>query len=421
MRNFSIKTLDVKRHRINFWISLSIFLYVSILLFPRLGVKLRYDDVLLSLLVPVLFVYLIRRPILSSIDRHYLLYFFYSFLGAFAFYLNTNYLNALVLPLKELTYIAIFILIKIAMRQDSYSFVYYFSRVTVIVSLISLGYVLIQLLDGTPKYYGLGHISEPNNSSYSAIIFYSLAIINFVLFKNSGDKIHIYISVLMMAAVFLTGSRTGSLLVLVFIFFYFSIVSKTLVVAIFYNFLFAFFVVYVFYGDVLYDTLFNNDIENGIISGAVRRFGTLFDIINSLERSRFPWWRDLFERFLNNPFVGCGKGCSHSVIDGRLSLGLGGDMGYLKSLVELGVFGFFLYYAIFIRLLIKANKFTGINRPILMAYIGSYLIAEFSFEIFQTSKGGALFWIILAYAFSLEMVNNKSGLNCSYSNDGRGA
>jgi hypothetical protein len=393
--------------RLNLWILITILLYVSILLFPRLSVKLRYDDILLVLLAPFLLIYSIKRPIFSSIEKHYLLFVFYSFIGAFGFYITSGFITVFALPLKEFTYILIYVIVKNTIRVNPTSFKYFFKISTLFISLISIVYAFLQLINGVPMYYGVGHISEPQNSSFSAIIFYALAIINFVLYKDSGKFLYVAISVLLMALVFLTGSRTGVVLLLIFLGLYLCIKYKLFYSIYLYLLLCICSIIYFYFGEFLFQELFNNNFENGIIHGSIRRFGTLFNFIEALERSRFPWWREMFAKFLENPYFGCGRGCSHSILDNQLSLGLAGDMGYFKSLVELGIIGSLLYYSIFVRLVMKVKNFSLEGKSIYLAFIFSFLFAEFSFEIFQTSKGGALFWFIVAYISSYELLYNR--------------
>ena len=129
----------------------------------------------------------------------------------------------------------------------------------------------------------------------------------------------------------------------------------------------------------------------------VSRMEMLGSPITLFQNSRLVWWEKLFEAFMQNPFFGCGLGCTHAFENSSFSITLAGDMGYLKRLAELGLAGSLVFISLVgkIGFLVYSAESTFSVRKWLVAYFVAVIFCEASYEFFQLSKGAGFYWMIM--------------------------
>lgn len=267
------------------------------------------------------------------------------------------------------------------------------------ISLISIIYIIYQIPLDKPSYYGLGHISEPNNSSASGVIFYSLYFLSLVFYRFSMRYKWIITAFFLFWGCFLTGSRTSQFMLFILTVFYFYLYSSKHIRLFLILFSVLLFSSFYFYSKEIFLFLYENNYQDSAaIRGGLRRFASFFDIIATLQYSRIPFWlnhiRNIEFDFIQILF-GCGLGCLHSINDGLFQLGLGADNGFLKSFIQVGLIGCLVFYGFIIKISVSHIKNDESKIGLLFAcFCFTYLFAEISYEIFESSKGGGVFWFL---------------------------
>jgi hypothetical protein len=377
---------------------------------PRMSGKFRYEDFIYAFIAIILVLLYSKRKSIINIELHFYMYFIYVIVFTFLFSVSIWDYRPMFIPIRELFYFFGFLGIVYSAYLNCHH-AESLKRLVVFLAFVSSLWIVYSILLGVKSYYGIGHFSEPGNSSASSIIFFNLFVIMFYLSVSSHNKIYFVLAAILFFGVLSVGARTGQIMLFLFMLIYAigNIRSNLRKLVVIILLPFSIVIFYFLFSNFLYNFLYNMNFDNPGINAAIRRFGTLFNISDTFFGSRFNSWNGMWKMVTVETIVGCGKGCSHTFVDGQFTTGLGKDFGYLKTLIEAGVIGFILFYSILYHLYkIFKRHSSALTHKIFIAYTFSYMIGEVSFELFQLSKGGGLFWIISALMIVFDVLSKKN-------------
>ena len=321
---------------------------------------------------------------------------------------NKGFYTSFMLIAKELEFHAFYLLFLVTFMNCRQRFRKWIDFSLSFVILFSSAYVLYQVMVGSIGYYGIGHIAEQSNSSLSGFVYYSLMVISIFFYSKSNKSWYVVAAIIFLIGAMLTGSRTAQLVSLFFLFASYVFLTKLSLTKIFVlSILIGFISICFVFSNTIFLVLYDNSIDNEILSNSLRRFASLFNFYDHLNSSRFIFWEKQISLFdsenIFQLFFGGGRGFTHSIDNNTLNLGLGADSGYLKHFLELGLIGSLFYYSIPFYFLLVSYRFRVVSKSLnfYTVYVISLFIYEISFENLQTSKGGMIFWLFSAYFMSL--------------------
>lgn len=385
--------------------------FLCVFLLPRVFPPLWIEDFLFPLLLLMIFFSFGAK---LKMRGEIILIFLFLFLSLFStaiFIVDTGYVSSLLLFAKDLQYFTYYLIYFLIFSAYGNQFRVKIDRAFAFIFYMSTGFILYQLITNSIGYYGIGHISEQENSSLSGFVFFSLMFMALFFYINKRAKRFIFFSGIFFLGVLLTGSRTAQFVSIFFLFFSFIFYFRLSAIKIFSLVVFICSICIMFYNsDFIHNLLYNNSIDNQIVRSSLRRFASIFNLFQDMGSSRVVFWERQLDKFTgDNVFLllfGGGRGFTHSVESGSLILGLGTDSGFLKAFLELGLIGGCVYYSIPFYLFVKSVRLWATSRSFVLysGYIFSIFIYEISFENLQTSKGGMIFWLLSAYFVSLSRI-----------------
>ena len=377
---------------------------ISLLLFlaPRYQGNLRYED----FLTPIIFIYVLITARMYHLNYIYPSIFFIAYIWICTIYsILYEYvpIEALIILGKETQYFFIFFLTIIVLLKSKKS-ISAVLNVFKLIILFTCLYILYAVFFDVRGYYGISSFNE-YGATLTALLFFNLFVINTIIQTNE-DKISflsLLQSLILLVGLSLVGSREGFLSILIFIFLYFFLFKISYVKLYSVFFIALIFPLIALNSEVILNFLYHNNISNIAISTSISRLASLFTFFDTLADSRITFWERNWEVYLDtNLFFGNGRGASHSIIDGKLALGLGGDNQYIINLIEIGIIG----SLIFLFIVLYPSKYIKSKWALIWyAYLFTYILWGLSAEIWLLSKGGTLFWMVTALLISLSSIN----------------
>jgi hypothetical protein len=389
-----------------------ILFYAFVCWFPRLDRHLRFEDIVTPLVcIAALFLLtwsawrVARIPIYLSVMA--------TFVTTLLVAVEYLPVQALLILGKELQYVFIYILgleVLGGRFLESKRFRVFLWLIIIVAAVFAVFGSFFAAKAG--GYYGLGYMNEIDSPSLSALMYFNLFVLSIILLSMDDRRrqpvkrwLLIGLSVVLVIATLLVGSRTAVMAVLVFTSAYFIMRGRH------YRWLaLAFLLVaipsVIWVGLIvrverLYDYLYNFESEIYVLQAAVSRASTLLILDETLEGSRYGSWTLMLSSFLDSNVVtmllGCGRGCSH-LGGAEFSVGLGGDNQYTVNIVELGLVGLAL------SLVAAVSAYPYIDRRwkvIYVAYVLAYFAWGMTAEVWQLSKGAQMFWFVNALLVGL--------------------
>jgi hypothetical protein len=358
---------------------------MSIALFSRIQGNLRVED----FLTPFIFLGVMLTLHKISLQDSFLplIYIAYSFLiTIFYIILGLLPLQAVLIAGKEVQYILIFLIfLGLSRNRSSEKFIFYLLTSFLLILAISGSYFLFI---GVRGYYGVGYFTE-KSPSLGMLMYFHGFVFSVFMYKKYEFFFYKMMSLILFILTMSVGSRTGQFIVIAFSLIYIVINSRIKIV-LFFIFLITTLIVFLNFQEI-YNFLYYIKTDNLAVDGAISRFATLLNFSETIQGSRINSWKSVFLQALeSSPIFGCGRGCAH-LSEGVFSIGMGADNQYIKNFLEIGIIGSLIFVLTCLNLMFTFHRNKTLFR-LYFAYLIAIAFCGLTMEVWQLSKGGALFW-----------------------------
>lgn len=356
-------------------------LVLSIFYFERTNLGLRYEDFAFLLLSP--FVMVALFVLFSTFKFIFLYYVAITLTTLSSIWFGVLDPKGIFILGKEFQYAFLFFLsFQVSKRTKNSSFVCF---LFLSVLLGNICYGILKLLSNERAYYGIASINELSSPSLTAWTYFGCALLYFIACGNNRIKFPNRMLVLIAAfCSFLTGSRTGLLITLLFIIYLITTSKKYFKTIIFVSIL----------GLTFSSLLFKNELF-GLI---VNRY-TAYDRYIYSASHRQNNWNVLHSTKDFNFFekiVGKGRGYSNMKYDSYLKvkkwdkMTLNVDNMYVRNLEEIGWLGQLFFI---IMLLSFFSRIDVQYYKLYSAILLIYLTSSITMESFLLSKSASIYWL----------------------------
>lgn len=335
------------------------------------------------------------------------LYYFYSIVLTTVLLLESNltFVSYLYI-IKEYSYlITYFIVIEANNRNKNLT-----NKIINMMVIINLFYGTISLVFGNIVHYGIGTIAS-DAPSQSGIIYISCTIISIINFLKTKNKKYIIYSLLGILSIIGTVSRTAILGIMIFIMTQ-MILNLTYILK---NYLIIKYKVSKIYRYILlvlfimFIAFLVNRIEIGFNLTFINKAFYRLTRLSKSASLRKEMSSDYLNIVLNGSVLklifGQGKAIPE-ILTNRTTLGV--DNQYTRLIIEIGMVGFFLWIlqlATMSRQILKQINYKF--KIIFFSVIVMFLSMGLGYEIFQVTKGGISFWLILSVISTTDIKNQK--------------
>lgn len=371
---------------------------LSMLFLPRLSGQLRYEDLLMPLLVLTSFLYLKRsKEQLNIILLTWIIYIFYLFvvtIGNIVFG-DLPFLAVLVAG-KEVQYLLLFIMSLSYLATNENREI--FSRILPYIFGIIVVYVALYLLTNERSDYGLPYVNDPSPTNSMLVYFHLFVFALLVHTEKKSRNIFLFFTLAMFIYTFLVGNRTGQLGLLIFVFFYLLLNLRSWLRTLYGVSVIALVLIINQLSYEIHEVLYYNEALHPVIEGSMSRLGTLFTLRETFEGSRLQSITSILSiSNENNLLFGCGRGCTHISSDASFSLGMGGDNQYTVDFVEIGVVGLLMHCLLFLSPYLYS---VARRNKVFPAYTIAFFVMSLTGEHFQLPRGAQFYWLIAAFVLT---------------------
>lgn len=364
---------------------LILLILLSIFVLPRLYLdRIRLEDFISPLLLILVFIYDYRSKF-----KIFNIYFIYVFLVTIiGLIINFIPIQGFIIFFKELQYFIFGVFLFHFLNSNKQKF--FVDRVILVISIITIGFGLFQLITGTRAYYGIRAINEisPSLSAWTINILLFYLGSRDLLFSFSKKYLFVLNSLLFLLVIFV-GSRTGLVIGVIFYLryiFHTSNFRKTVPITAI-MLLIAISVVPVFFPNFLrtldrYASFSNTTNLTAGYDPRIESFAWRTKELHNIETAY-------------SFFFGYGRGFGNMDPDRGLKEWRGFSMVvdsmYLRNFLEIGVLGSILFFIAFI-----FTSFKYLDRITAICILLSFFLSFFAMESWLISKPGFFFWLILA-------------------------
>lgn len=368
---------------------------------------IRVQDIAVLLGLPVIYLVIKEISHIMKLKKMVLvmsIYIFYLVFSNLLFYISGS------IDTRFILYIAKEFEFFMSMYFMIYSVIFNFNKTIKIINIflwVNIFYGLSQFILGRISYYGIGALigTEP---AASGIVYFTCSLMAILLWIYSGKKLSLVQFILSVFLTIMTISKTSmlgivSFIIIILVIYAVKYITKNIKFS-FKNIILAYVslssIIIVYLGTKLDLIKINNIFFNRVIARLSRGVGSLSYRMNKSD--------NLFQIFnsdsITNNIFGSGKGVPEYYF-GTSTLGV--DNQFVRAIIEMGLIGIILWIGILASLLetlkstIRANKNIDAYYYFMVALIITFLIMGIGYEVFQTTRSGLAFWLVVGLCLSL--------------------
>ncbi len=330
------------------------------------------------------------------------IYFLYSFIvTSFLIIMGTKltYISYLYI-IKEIIYITVFFIITRSFNSNFRVS----SKILIALIAVNIVYGVYLTISGNIAHYGIGSIIT-TSPSQCGIIYFTCMVISLIYFVNTQKRLYLILTLISIVLTALTISRTSIIGVLVFFSIYIftkmllSINKRFQLRKLKYN-------IYIILASVALIICFinfnNNSFENNLVQRIMNRMGYISKSVTTRMDISKSYYSNIIGDSTIKLLFGQGKAIPE-ITQNKDTLGV--DNQFVRLIIETGIIGSLLWIIMIFNWIMHLIKRLEVkNSIILLSFVGAFFVMGLGYEVFQVTKAGISFWLILAILYSY---NNK--------------